>query len=189
MSQLSVGQLRGLTVNNNVISVPSGHTLTYSGATIQVVQTIKTDAVAMVPGARWADVPGMSATITPKFSTSRILVMIDLKMAAQQDVSVVRSKVLRNNADIYVGDAASNRPRSLSQFYMSSGGSGSVYLVQGGGTLLDSPATTSPVTYKVQIGGDSDSVTLYINRTQADRDNAYMDSRTASSITLMEIAL
>jgi hypothetical protein len=188
MSQLSVGQLRGLTVNNNVISVPSGHTLTYPSAIIQVVQTVKTDATAMSPGGIWGNIPGMSATITPKFSTSKIFVMVDVKVAGTQDVAVCRTRLTRDGNAIYVGDAASNRPRGMSQFYINSAGAGSLHMAQQGGNFLDSPATISPVTYQVQIGGDGTTNTFYINRTQGDRDNASMDARGASSITLMEIA-
>ena len=188
MSQLSVGQLRGLTVNNNVISVPSGHTLTYSGGVLQVVQVVKTDATAMSPGGIWGDVPGMSASITPKFSTSKIFVMVDIKAFGTQDVAVCRTRILRDGNPIYVGDAASLRPRAMQQSYISSGGQGLYNMSQMGGNFLDSPATTSQVTYKIQIGGDGTANTFYINRTQGDRDNASMDARGASSITLMEIA-
>ena len=56
-------------------------------------------------------------------------------------------------------------------------------------TFLDSPNTTNQVTYRFQIGCDGASgFTVYLNRTQNDRNNSYYDSRTASSITVMEIA-
>lgn len=157
------------------------------GTVLQVVQAIKTDVFATSAGAKWADIPGMTATITPRFSTSKILVIVDLKMAGTQDSSVVRSKLLRGGVDIYVGDAAGGRPQAMSQFYISSGGA-PYYMAQGGGTYLDSPNTTSPVVYKMQIGGDSNSTTIFVNRTNGDRDYGYGDSRGASSITLMEIA-
>jgi hypothetical protein len=51
---------------------------------------------------------------------------------------------------------------------------------------LDSPATTSSTTYKLQIVGSS--ATWYLNRSASDRDTANYDPRTASSITVMEIA-
>lgn len=157
------------------------------GTVLQVIQTVKTDVFATSAGALWADIPGMAATITPKFINSKILVMVDLKMSGSQDSSVVRSKLLRNGTDIYIGDAAGGRPRAMSQFYISSGGA-PYYMAQGGGTYLDSPATIGAVTYKVQIGGDSNATTIFVNRTNGDRDYGYGDSRGASSITLMEIA-
>jgi len=156
---------------------------------IQVVQTVKTDAFAGSIGGVWTDLTGMSATITPSSSSNKILVMVDMKGAGTADLSVIRSRLLRNGTPIYFGDAASSRPQSMGQFYISSGGAGTHYLAQLGGTFLDSPATTSAVTYKIQIGSDGVSQTVYINRTQGDRDANVYDSRTASSIILMEIAV
>jgi hypothetical protein len=154
---------------------------------VQIVQAVKTDTFATTPGAVWADVSGLSVSITPTSSSNRILVMVDMKAAGTQGASIVRSRLLRGSTAIYIGDAASNRPRSLGQFY---GGesSGTFYMAQLGGTFLDSPATTSATTYKLQIGGDADGSTLYVNRTQGDRDTSYMDARGASSITVMEVS-
>ena len=160
-----------------------------AGAILQVVQVVKTDSLASSVGATWADVPGMSASITPTSTSSKILVTVDMKGSGGQDYSVIRSRLLRGSTPIYVGDAASSRPQSMGQFYIASGGAGGgYYLAQLGGTFLDSPATTSSVTYKVQFGADGTSQVVFINRTQGDRDNANYDSRVAATITLMEIA-
>lgn len=166
-----------------------------TGTVLQVVQTVKTDSMAAAPSAIWTDIPGQggsgtfSATITPKSATNKILIIVDLKGSGAENASVIRTRLLRNSTAIYVGDASSNRPQSMGQFYIASGGStGGYYLAQLGGTFLDSPATTSAVTYKVQFGGDGTSITIFLNRTQGDRDNAYYDSRIPASITLMEIA-
>lgn len=159
-----------------------------SGSVIQVVQTVVTAPIAGSIGAVWADTPGMSVTITPISTNNKILVTVDMKGAGTMDSSVIRSRLLRNSTPIYFGDAASNRPQSMGQFYISSGGSGQHYLAQLGGTFLDSPATTSAVTYKVQIGADGTTQIVYVNRTQGDRDANVYDSRVAASITVMEIA-
>jgi hypothetical protein len=161
-------------------------------AVLQVVTVEKTDAFASSVGAVWGDVSGLSVTITPRFANSKMLIIADIKASGTQDASIVRSKVVRgisgSFADIGIGNAASNRPRSLGQFYISSGGTGIYYMAQIGGTVSDSPNTLLPVTYKVQIGGDASGSTIRINTTQGDRDNAYYDSRGYSSITVMEIA-
>jgi len=52
---------------------------------------------------------------------------------------------------------------------------------------LDSPATTSATTYKIQIYNNNGSGTIYINRSQDDT-NASNFPRGVSSITVMEIA-
>ena len=192
MSELSVGELRGLTANSNVITVPAGHTLYAPGHVVQVVSAAKTDTFAGTPGAVWMDVSGLSVTITPRFANSIFLVMADIKGSGTQDSTVIRSKIVRGISgtfsDVGVGNAASNRPRSLGQFYIGTAGGGNAYLAQIGGTFIDQPNTLLPVTYKAQIGADSNSLVVRVNITTADRDTAYNDSRTASTITVMEIA-
>jgi hypothetical protein len=162
------------------------------GTILQVVSVAKTDTFAGTPGAVWMDVSGLSVTITPRFANSRFLVMADIKGAGTTDSTVIRSKIVRGISgtfsDIGVGDAAGSRPRSLGQFYMASGGGGTVHLAQIGGNIIDQPNTLLPVTYKAQIGADSNSLVVRVNITQLDRDTAYNDSRGYSSITVMEIA-
>jgi hypothetical protein len=51
--------------------------------------------------------------------------------------------------------------------------------------FLDSPATTSATTYKLQVLVNA-SGTGYLNRTQGD-SNAVSTLRTASTITVMEV--
>jgi len=172
---------------NSAVTVPK---IGYAGAVLQVVQVVKTDAFASSLGATWVDISGMSASITPTSTSNKILITVDMKGAGTADLSIVRARLLRNSTPIYFGDASSNRPQSMGQFYINAAGTGIHYLAQLGGTFLDSPSTTSAVTYKIQIGSDGTSGTqiVYVNRTQADRDSTYYDSRVAATITLMEIA-
>jgi hypothetical protein len=183
MSQLRV---------SNITDLSGTGPFYFPGHVVQVVSAAKTDTFTGSPGAVWMDVSGLSVTITPRFANSRFLIMADIKGAGTQDVTVIRSKIVRGISgtftDIGVGDAASNRPRSLGQFYMAAAGGGSVYLAQIGGNIIDQPNTLLPVTYKAQIGADSTSVVVRVNITQADRDTAFNDSRGYSSITVMEIA-
>jgi len=51
--------------------------------------------------------------------------------------------------------------------------------------VVDSPATTSLVEYKIYVGHGDGSGTVYINRTPNDTDNNYT-SRTRTHVTLME---
>ena len=175
---------------NFIQSLAGKRILNTTGGILQVVQTVKTDAFTTNPGGvPWTDVTGLSVSITPSSSTNKILILCDVKGAGTQSASMIRSKLVRNTTDIYIGDAASNRPRAMAQFYVVDAVSASYYTAQLGGTFLDSPGTTSSVTYKIQIGGDNNSTVIYINRTAGDRDIAsYTDARVVSSITAIEIA-
>lgn len=181
--------------DTNLVRIWNGtawKTLSYSdytsGSVIQVASATKTDTFAGTPGAQWLDITGLSVSITPTSTSSKVLVLVDVKGSGTINSTTVRTRLTRNDSAIYVGNAASNRPLGLGHFYVGGQADNIYYIAQLGGTFLDSPASISALTYKVQVGGDSNGVTVYINRSQGDRDTAYYDSRVASSITVMEIA-
>ena len=75
MSELSVGQLKGLLANNNVITVPSGHTLYAPGSVIQVVNVDNVLRTSQgFSGNVILDISNMVATITPKSASSKIVI-------------------------------------------------------------------------------------------------------------------
>lgn len=184
--------------DTNLVRIWNGtawKTLAYSdatsGAVLQVASATKTDTFASTLNATWLDISGLSVSITPTSTSSKVLVLVDVKGAGTNNSTVVRTRLTRDGTGIYGGDAASNRPLGLGQFYGGADGITDIfYIAQMGGIFLDSPASTSALTYKVQVGGDAtnSTTTVYINRTQGDRNNTTNDTRTASSITLMEIA-
>jgi hypothetical protein len=159
----------------------------YAGAILQVVQTVKTDTNSH-SGSTWGDT-GLSATITPSSSSSKILVLVDAMISSDVGYAM-KIKLLRNSTDVYVGNAATNQPRvsrvmhgTYSTGVNSSSMSASVI-------YLDSPSTTSATTYKLQFGSYTPN-TIYLNRTgndAADTTNQFFDGRGASSITLLEVA-
>ena len=53
---------------------------------------------------------------------------------------------------------------------------------------LDTPSTTSQITYKFQLSSYGSGAKAWINRSNIDRDTADYDARSPSSITVMEIA-
>jgi hypothetical protein len=180
MSELSVGQLKGLTVNDNVIEVPAGHTIKQSGTVLQVLSLTKTDAYAQNSNS-FTTIPGYSLSITPKFSNSKILIMTQTNVAVANGYNV-HLRMMRDSTPINIGDASGSRPRSSWQgFFNSVEEFDTVSLV-----FLDSPNTTSTITYTVQIKA---GVECRVNYTMADRDvGGNYDARVASTITLMEIA-
>jgi uncharacterized phosphosugar-binding protein len=150
----------------------------YAGAILQVVQTVKTDTFS-VASTSYTDITGLSASITPASSGSTILVIVDAKLSnSSADASML--KLLRNSTDIYIGDAAGSRIRAST-----SSGFASNEINNTIAFCLDSPSTTSSITYKAQVR--SQSGTAYLNRMSTDTDNAVF-ARTASSITLIEVA-
>ena len=150
-----------------------------SGGIIQVVHAIKTDTAST--SSSFADT-GLSASITPTSTSSKILIIAMLGGVGANNSSF-KAKLMRGSTDIAVGDAASNRARATVQGQNSSNFNAASFHM----SALDSPSTTSATTYKVQFGGNG-SVTVYLNRIARDSDGTAEDARTASTITLLEVA-
>jgi hypothetical protein len=187
MSELAVGSLAGLAANSYVIDVASGSQLTQPGMVLQVVSTTKTDtfSASLSSGTFSSNITGLEATITRLSSSSKMIVQVTL-VGQQEDFTAINYRVLRDSTPIGVGDAASSR----SQLSVGSEGPSSLTdRVQSAGFIfLDSPATTSAITYGVQVFNRSGVTrTLYVNRSQSDTDSATV-GRYVSTITLMEIA-
>ena len=130
---------------------------------------------------------GLQLAITPSSASSKILITGIINVGQTYFKTYIR--LLRDSTVLSVGDTASNRPR----VYASSAPGGSdwdTYNVTAISlNLLDSPNTTSSVTYKVDFRHyDNVHTTSYINRCGTDRDNADYDERSISVMTLQEIA-
>jgi hypothetical protein len=156
-----------------------------AGSLLQVVNVHKSDTFSYY-GFTWLDVTGLSVSITPSSTSSKILVTGAISIGSSADFSYIR--LVRDSTVINVGDAASNRVlASGAGVYAGSQTADNTTEVPI--TYLDSPATTSAVTYKIQMrSGSGASNLVYINRTHLDRDTTNYEWRTASSITVMEIA-
>jgi len=178
----------------NAINITSGNSLTIdSGATItnngtasgfgkvlQVVQTHKSDTFTST-STSFADITGLSASITPSSASNKILVLVHISGVGVPGTTQVFCQLNRDGSAIGVGDAAGNRTQT----------SGSTMLVNDSNSIatnafnyLDSPSTTSSITYKIQMKVSAS--TGYINRSLGDTDSAGRP-RGTSSITLMEI--
>ena len=156
---------------NEVPAVPAGSVL-------QVVSVTKTDLFTM-SSATFAPITGYSATITPSSSSNKILVLTDLNMNVRSAI-VGMVKLFRDAVELGAGDVAGSRVRAFSGLYTATEGSTLV-----GGSFLDSPATTSALTYSAQIRAASG--TIAINSSGSDSDQSG-NARMSSTITLMEVA-
>ena len=185
MSELSIGQLRGLTVNSNTVTVPAGHTLYAPGHVIQVVSVSKTDTFTTASDT-FTPVTGLSISITPKLATSKILVSVQISVGMQINVSSFGAfKVTRGGTDIYTGDSPSSRVSAV--FGGTTNIDAQLALLSMPIVHLDSPATTSSITYQVEARRTGTASTVFVNRSGNDGNEA-RSVRGASSITVMEIA-
>jgi len=158
-----------------------------NGAIIQVVQTVVTAASDVNSGAIAADTDYtlMSRTITPTTNTNKILITASFYLEISSiNYDGLFGKLMRDSTQICLGDAAGSRNRASFMFPQSNVANRPVETTI---TYLDSPATTSEITYAVKIRDESGSgPSVYFNRgeTDTDADNCY---RLASTLTCMEV--
>jgi hypothetical protein len=168
----STGQV--LTVASGVPSWAAG------GKVLQVVSTAKTDTFSS-SSTSYTDITGLSVTITPTSSTSKIYVMCTIN-GTSANGQLGFFQLMRDSTAIGIGDTAGSRTRA--SFSSNLGRSLQQATDCMGINFLDSPATTSATTYKVQMRSTSGNI--YVNRSGDDGDFNYY-ARTISSITVMEI--
>ena len=162
MSTLYVDTINEKTTGNGII-IP--------GHVIQVV-TVSTQTQESTTSNTMVD-SALTATITPKSSSNKIFVVASVQgLYNNTNNSAAAITIVRGSTDL----AASGVNYGMSYIYASSGGG-----IVGGNTpcILDSPATTSATTYKVQ----------YCRSAAIGTGTAYISvANTTSSLTLMEIA-
>ncbi len=148
-------------------SIPSAALPT--GSVLQVVN-IETNGYTTTTSSTWLDVPNLSLSITPKFSTSKILVIATV-IAGKTANTYVGLRLVRNSTTISTyNDAAAWTNSSVETT------DNVAY------TYLDSPATTSATTYKIQFNsGQNISLAIIGNYINTPANSRH-------SITLMEIA-
>ena len=149
---------------------------------LQVVSTNKTDTFSTT-STSFVDITGLSASITPSASTNNVLVFVTMSVGDDPTNTTSVSRLMRDATAIDIGDAAGSRIQS-------SGVSKSVNTeVQAAHTyvFLDSPATTSATTYKVQGATLGATFSFNVNRSSNDANTAGR-ARTVSNITVMEIS-
>lgn len=170
--------------DGNAVASGAGGVFTSPGSILQVVSTAKTD-VFSTTSSSFTTVTGLSATITPTSATSKILVFAQLAVGGVNNARMGHWKVTRGGTDIYVGDSAGSRIRTVLGGYTTANVAD--FLFSFPVNYLDSPASTSALTYQVEARRQSTG-TIYLNRATGDADDAD-SARGASSITLMEVAV
>jgi len=154
---------------------------TATGAIVQIKSTAKTDTFTTT-STSLVDVTGLSVSITPTSASNKVLVIAHLSMSAG-GASDPPFAILRDSTQIALGDAAGSRLRRTSGASNSSSNGVQTTSM----TFLDSPATTSATTYKIQTQQIVGQQTTCINRSVTDTDSTSY-SRLISTITVMEVA-
>jgi hypothetical protein len=164
------------TASNFTVTVPAGTgtmlTTASTGTVLQVVNA--TASTAIFSSTNTFVDTGLTASITPSSSTSKILVIADINGVGHDNTSgVVACKLVRNATGIL-------------DFESSAGWNNGAIAVNVVGSVstnyLDSPSTTSSTTYKVQFCSGLNGARTFIMGSSGGV------GASTSTITLMEIA-
>ncbi|MSX44189.1 MAG: hypothetical protein F2774_08195 [Actinobacteria bacterium] len=140
-----------------------------AGAVLQVVNATYA-TLASTTSSTYSDT-GLTATITPTRNTSKILVFVSANGLGRATLnSTVKLQLVRNATSILAFENGASFT-----------GTTTLNVVASSTNYLDSPATTSATTYKLQFAVDiAAAATVYLNYN--------LNATTTSTITLMEIA-
>lgn len=161
---------------DSLVEKTSGNGVHIAGHVIQVKEG-STSTSTQMNSATFADT-SLSVSITPKSSSSKILVLIQQTYSTSNNGTTEMGaglKLFRGSTEIA---AINDQARAMAQLQTSDGSSqqlsGTSFLQK-----LDSPATTSAITYKTQGATYAASNTTTLT---------FQKNGTLSRITLMEIA-
>ena len=155
-----------------------------TGAVVQVVYD-SMGAQLSFDTNTWTEVPNLSATITPKSTSNKVLVSASLNCSGGDSYYTVAIRLYRDSTAIALGDTTGSSPTC----WMSVGAQpfSNYERYQASNTFLDSPNTESSITYTLRVWDTRDSESVYINRSYYDY-NGGASPVSLSTIMLQEIA-
>tara|TARA_A100001201_G_scaffold21630_2_gene24063 strand:+ start:35 stop:712 length:678 start_codon:yes stop_codon:yes gene_type:complete len=152
----------------------------------QVVSTTKTDTFSETVGSGTFSslITGLTVNITPSATTSKILIFVNMVLGSNGEHALAFAP-FRDTTQIDIADASSNKSRfskgKQANYFGTNG------MVNLNTNFLDTPSTTSQITYGVKIQHSSgSSKALYVNRSHNDTDLATY-GRSTSTITVIEV--
>ena len=159
-----------------------------AGSILQVKQDVKTDA-SYASGSGYVNY--LSLDITPAATSSKFLIMCQLSISGVERYHITRLYRRVNSVDteIATGDNGSNNSRQECWMVTGTGeGTNKTYEQRNSfGSYLDSPSTTSTITYKVDVGVYA-AHAYGINRSHYGLDNSSWNSAPITNLTVIEIA-
>ena len=191
MSTLRVNSISAR-LGSGTVTVPAGNVLYAPGHVIQVVNTtIYTPTAVAIPvgAAVNTNIPDFTCTITPKSTTSKVLVQVRwFGEYSNQTINWDNMFGLkRNGSPVGVNPSTAGGATGITMgglaYYASDANSTPEIMSF---DFYDSPTSTSAVTYQVYANCTSAAYTLYTNRTVVASAASYEYGN--STITLWEIA-
>jgi hypothetical protein len=146
-----------------------------------------TTTTTVTTGGTFYDVAGLSVAITPSLSTSKVMLIGSIDLGAGADV-LVSVRLVRDSTAVGVATSPGSRTAATIGVYLATAAMSSVAMHFSMPLhFVDSPASTSAITYKVQVSANSNATTLYVNRSSSDADsvNTFRAISTLSAIEVL----
>ena len=148
-----------------------------TGKILQVLQGTLTTGFTTT-STSYADL--LTVAITPSATDSKVYVSFTTNAGTNGDVNHLYTSLFRDTTEI--GSAAAADSRTGAQTVTNTGGQQQMNYA---GALLDSPSSTSAITYAVKVKVSTG--TGYWNRSSRDNNAAAYDGRSVTQITVMEV--
>lgn len=166
-----------LPASTSTIATTADVNAVVTGKVLQVLQGTLTTSVSTT-STSYIDL--VTVAITPSATDSKIYVSFTTNAGTNGDVNHLYTSLFRDSTEI--GSATSTDSRTGAQTVTNTGGQQQMNYA---GALLDSPSSTSAITYAVKIKVSTG--TGYWNRSARDNNSAAYDGRSVSQITVMEV--
>ena len=158
--------------SGDIVTIPSGCTLNVAGTpgtgfTGRLIQTVQaTDASSLSSSSTSYVDTGLSASITPGSTSNKVLVLVSMGVfgADASGSAGAAHKLLRDSTDLIIH--SSNGAHGMSGYIYTAGTSFS---------YLDSPSSTSSITYKIQFKSNGG-------------ENFVTDNGSTATMTLLEVS-
>ena len=170
--------------HGTTIEIPSGHVLQAPGHVLQTESVSLTDEVTITSQTQIDIHSSLTMAITPSRASNKVLISYNITYGMNGDVAHGYLYVVRDSTNLLIGTASGNRDRAT---HVLNNGNNPGSHQNVAGFFLDSPNTTSSVTYKLQCKS-SNGTAVYINRTGRDTNNVDYDGRGTSTFVVQEIA-
>jgi hypothetical protein len=149
-----------------------------AGSVLQVVSAAKTDRQSFsLTDNNYQDITGLSVSITPSSASNKIFVQFSIGAYGTNNISDLLFRIDRSGTAIAIGDSGVTYRSALAVRTNANELNSAGHF-----SYLDSPASTSSLTYKIQIAATG-TFTATVN--QRVSSNAF---GAVSTITVMEIA-
>ena len=174
----TTGTFSGIVTTDQIKNSSGKPILNSAGSVLQIQSSVST-AASTITGTSYADIPSMTATITPSSTNSKILVQVSFGAMGSSGTSHgCLMKLLRGSTEIGQGASADTHNVFMQNYFGATNRYWSISHM-----FVDSPSSTSSLVYKMQWEMTGTGETFYINRRGIDNY-----ARLSSTFLLTEIA-